>query len=199
MDRSVAQNATLPTPSIGYIGGNTLARLLATATAKLEDDCVTAKLCIQRAAALLGIDLHRMSVELEQQSYAKGGLANWQAQIVQAFIQENLSLNIHITDLARMIKLSKSHFRRAFRTSFGEPPRAYILRQRVLFGQKLLVNSQYPLARIALEVGMADQAHFSRSFRRLIGISPSAWRRECALRIRSETERTHDHRSRSYL
>lgn len=187
MDRSVAQNATLPTPSIAYIGGNTLARLLATATAKLEDDRVTAKLCIQRAAALLGIDLHRMSVELEQQSYAKGGLAKWQAQIVQAFIQENLSLNIHITDLARMIKLSKSHFHRAFRASFGEPPGAYILRQRVLFGQKLMVNSQYPLAQIALEVGMADQAHFSRTFRRLIGISPSAWRRECALRTRSKT------------
>jgi AraC family transcriptional regulator len=45
-------------------------------------------------------------------------------------------------------------------------------------GQQLMLNSDFSLTQIALEIGMCDQAHFCRTFRRVVGINPNAWRRQ---------------------
>jgi AraC-like DNA-binding protein len=44
--------------------------------------------------------------------------------------------------------------------------------------QRLMLLTDDPLAQIALDCGLADQAHLSRWFRRLIGVSPAAWRKQ---------------------
>jgi AraC-like DNA-binding protein len=41
-----------------------------------------------------------------------------------------------------------------------------------------MLNSDFSLTQIALEIGMCDQAHFCRTFRRVVGINPNAWRRQ---------------------
>jgi AraC-like DNA-binding protein len=41
-----------------------------------------------------------------------------------------------------------------------------------------MLNSDFSLTQIALEIGMCDQAHFCRTFRRIVGINPNAWRRQ---------------------
>jgi AraC-like DNA-binding protein len=53
----------------------------------------------------------------------------------------------------------------------------YIRRRRVERAQQLMLLSQESLAQIALACGFADQAHYCRVFRSVVGVSPSAWRR----------------------
>jgi len=164
--------------SISTISRRLVARLLATATSTLEADRLTARTCIQRAADLLGVDLNQPSGGPRSRvCLSRGGLAPWQAELVKRYVREHLSSSIRAATLAQMVRLSQSHFYRAFRCSFGETPRSYIQKCRVMRGQQLMLNSDVPLAQIALEIGMCDQAHFCRTFRRFVGINPNAWRR----------------------
>ena len=108
---------------------------------------------------------------------AQGGLAPWQAKCVAAFVEAHLGEDCQVGDLAKVAQLSTSHFARAFKKSFGETPREYITRRRIHHAQAIMVSSQEPLAKIALDCGMADQSHFCRAFRRVVGVSPALWRR----------------------
>jgi AraC family transcriptional regulator len=107
----------------------------------------------------------------------RGGLPAWQARRVSAHVERNISVRIHITQLARLVGLSASHFCRAFKCSFGASPRDYVLRRRIEVAQALMLTTPAPLCAIAVSCGMCDQQHFTRSFRRIVGESPSTWRR----------------------
>ena len=155
-----------------------LASLLATATVALDTDRRAAKSCIQRAAALLGIDLKSGADWVAGNSCLQGGLAPWQAKHIRSFIEDKLDSSIRATDLAGVVRLSTSHFFRAFRQTFGESPRAYIMQRRIRRAQELMLTSRLPLSQVALECGMCDQAYFCRVFRRIVGINPNAWRRQ---------------------
>ena len=155
-----------------------LASLLATATAALDTDRRAAKSCIQRAAALLGIDLSPGGDGAAEHSYPQGGLASWQAKRIRSYIDDKLDSSIRATALAAVVQLSTSHFFRAFRQTFGETPAVYIMKRRIRRAQELMLSSRRPLSQVALECGMCDQAHFCRVFRRFVGINPNAWRRQ---------------------
>ena len=105
------------------------------------------------------------------------GLPAWQARRVSAHVERNISARIRIRQLARLVGLSSSHFCRAFKCSFGVSPRAYVLRRRIEVAQALMLTTPDPLSAIALSCGMCDQQHFTRSFRRIVGETPSTWRR----------------------
>lgn len=105
------------------------------------------------------------------------GLAPWQARRVVTHVDENLAKSITIDHLAGMVGLSGSYFCRAFKDSFGHPPHAYIMRRRVERAQALMLRTREPLSQIALACGLSDQAHLCNLFRRLVGVSPSHWRR----------------------
>jgi AraC family transcriptional regulator len=157
---------------------DTLASLLASATIALDTDRRAAMSCIQRAAALLGIDLSSGGDGTAGHSCQQGGLAPWQAKHIRSFIEDKLDASIRATDLAGVVRLSTSHFFRAFRQTFGESPLAYIMQRRIRRAQELMLTSRLPLSQVALECGLCDQAHLCRVFRRIVGINPNAWRRQ---------------------
>jgi AraC-like DNA-binding protein len=105
------------------------------------------------------------------------GLLAWQARRIIAHIEANLSRKIPVSELAQLLTLSPSHFGRAFRRTFGEPPRAYVLHRRIEIAKGLMLTSPEPLSSIALSCGMYDQAHFTRCFHRVVGEAPHSWRR----------------------
>lgn len=107
---------------------------------------------------------------------ARGGLAGWRVKRVTAFIEANIDMSIRIGDLARTVLLSTSHFCRAFKQTFGETPLRYVTRQRMRRAQAIMLCSRDSLAKVALDCGMCDQAHFSRVFRRIVGVNPGTWR-----------------------
>ena len=96
---------------------------------------------------------------------------------VTQYIEENLASTIRLQDLAHIARLSHSHFCRAFKESLGHPAHAYVMLQRVQRAQRLMLSTPESLSQIAAQCGMADQAHFCKLFRRLVGESPNAWRR----------------------
>lgn len=155
----------------------TLAGLIAAASAALDSDRDTARACIAKAAALL-----QKSPRSRQTSAAprRGGLAPWQAKRVESYVADNLGGRIRTTDLAEVAQLSASHFTRAFKETFGETPIGYIARQRMRYAQDLMLRSGECLSQIALTCGHCDQSHFTRVFRRKVGMSPRAWRRQFA-------------------
>jgi AraC-like DNA-binding protein len=104
-------------------------------------------------------------------------LAPWQIARVVKFVDLHLSEKIRTKDLADSARLSPSHFSRAFRLTVGCPPFAYVIRRRIAHAQGMVRSTDLPLSNIALECGLADQAHLSRLFRRFIGMTPGAWRR----------------------
>ena len=161
----------------GLDDSDMLASLLATATVALRSDRRVTQQCIKRAAALLGIDLRSVSVSMPRHSYEQSGLAPWQAERLRSYIDDRLDSPVRAGALAGVVRLSTSHFFRSFRKTFGESPLAYITTRRMQRAQDLMVTSHLSLAQVALECGMCDQAHFSRTFRRVIGINPATWRR----------------------
>lgn len=105
-------------------------------------------------------------------------LSEWQAKLVAAYMEANLATHVPLHRLASVVHLSVGHFCRAFKGSFGERPRAYLMRRRIAHAQVLMLSTDQPLSEIALACGMADQPHFSNVFRRMTGETPSRWRTE---------------------
>ena len=165
----------------GYVpvrdNSDILASLLATARVALDSDRRVTQRCIQRAAALLGTDLRSSGISTAERTYPQVGLASWQVRRLRSYMDDRLDSTIRVSDLAGVLRLSTSHFSRAFRKTFGAPPLAYVTRRRMLRAQELMSTSQTSLAQVALECGMCDQAHLSRTFRRVVGINPTTWRR----------------------
>jgi AraC-like DNA-binding protein len=116
----------------------------------------------------------------ESPEVQRGGLAPWQARRVTSYVTDNLGSRIRTTDLAAVAQLSASHFTRAFKETFGETPLGYVSRQRMRYAQELMLRSGECLSQIALTCGHCDQSHFTRVFRRKVGMSPRAWRRQFA-------------------
>jgi AraC family transcriptional regulator len=154
-----------------------LVGVLAAATATFDSDRDRAKACVQQAAEFLRVSLEREGCPRNESS-SRGGLAPWQAKRVVAYIESNISLNIRVADLAGIVQLSICHFSRAFRESFGQPPFAYVTVRRIRRAQVIMLNTREPLSQVALDCGMCDQSHFTRVFRKVVGISPSLWRRQ---------------------
>ena len=153
-----------------------LARLLRIALRQIDADRGTAKAALARAISLLQIGIGRMRGGPPESSVL-GGLAGWRVRLILSFIEQNSDRSIKVVELSDVARLSASHFSRAFRRSFGEAPRAYLIRQRVDHARHLMLISEMPLSEVAQACGFADQAHFSRNFRAVTGDSPGAWRR----------------------
>ena len=80
-----------------------------------------------------------------------------------------------LADLATDLGLSRYQLLRAFRTTMGIPPYAWLAQHRVDRARGLLESGLRP-AEVATLVGFADQAHLTRWFRRVLGVTPAAYR-----------------------
>jgi AraC-like DNA-binding protein len=139
----------------------------------------SARIAIDALDAQLGAKAPSVpaTAESSMTNPGRGGLAPWQLRRVATYMDANLADSIRCEDLARVTRLSVSHFMRAFRESFGAPPHAYLMRRRMERAQGLMLTTDAALGQIALDCGLADQSHLTRLFRKLVGESPAAWRR----------------------
>jgi AraC-like DNA-binding protein len=83
---------------------------------------------------------------------------------------------LEVDDLARAAGLSKAHFSREFRRTFGESPYVYLLTRRLERAAALLRNTDYSVAEICLEVGLQGVGSFTTSFKRMYGMTPTEYR-----------------------
>ena len=135
-----------------------------------DRDVTAARQLVDRLAGLL----QPLAVAKEP---AQGGLPPRRLRRVKEHIAANLAEPLPISELAALVRLSPSHFTRAFRASVGASPHAFIMRERVERAKQLMLETDAPISEIALTCGMSDQSHMTRLFTRREGRSPAAWRR----------------------
>ncbi|MBV8659325.1 MAG: helix-turn-helix transcriptional regulator [Burkholderiales bacterium] len=123
------------------------------------------------AVASAAIELMADAMRLADAS----GPAAWLGRIVD-IIEADLANAPTLNHLAREVGMDPAHTARAFRQAYGETIGEYVRRRRVEMAQRVLASDK-SLADIAIEVGFADQAHFTRVFRQYFGVSPGAARR----------------------
>jgi AraC-like DNA-binding protein len=83
---------------------------------------------------------------------------------------------LEVDDLARAAGLSKAHFSREFRRTFGESPYVYLMTRRLERAAALLRTTDYSVAEICLEVGLQGVGSFTTSFKRMFEMTPTAYR-----------------------
>jgi transcriptional regulator GlxA family with amidase domain len=90
---------------------------------------------------------------------------------------------LDIPTLAAIAYVSEAHFIRIFRATFGETPHRYLQRRRVERATFLLRETDRSVTDICLDVGFTSLGTFSRTFRDIIGTSPSEYRRVSPSRL----------------
>jgi len=83
---------------------------------------------------------------------------------------------LDIPELARIAIVSEAHFIRTFKDTFGETPHRYLQRRRVERSMFLLRETDRSVTDICLDVGFGSLGTFSRTFRDIVGLSPSEYR-----------------------
>jgi AraC family transcriptional regulator len=92
------------------------------------------------------------------------------------FIHDHIESEISLSMLAQIVGLSPSHFCSLFRKTSGTTPHQFVLRCRVEHAKALLAKPNRSILDIALSSGFQTHQHFSRIFRRYVGLSPSVYR-----------------------
>jgi AraC-like DNA-binding protein len=83
-----------------------------------------------------------------------------------------------LEDLARAACLSRSALAERFKDLVGQPPMQYLAQWRMQLAAGLLADGHANVSAVATEVGYGSEAAFSRAFKKLVGVSPAAWREE---------------------
>jgi len=95
-----------------------------------------------------------------------------------SFLDKNSRDPITPADAARVVNMSPSHFRRAFKQVTGQPFVLYLNHFRVARAQQLLASTDCPISEIGLEVGFCDQSYFGLIFRRITQMTPRQYREQ---------------------
>jgi AraC-like DNA-binding protein len=95
-------------------------------------------------------------------------------RLSRAYLEEHAQENVTLPDLARCAGLSAFHLCRVFRAAVGMPPHAYQTQVRVRRAKSLL-RAGVPIAAAATAAGFYDQAHLTRHFKRIVGLTPGRY------------------------
>jgi AraC family transcriptional regulator len=156
------------------------AQLIEAACRARDGDSDGTRAHIARAVTLLdrhpGPEVTRQTSDRGPIKIPRGGFAAWRSRRLAAHVDANLSGRIVIKDLAASLHMSVGHFCRAFKRTFGMPAGIWIRHRRIELAQGLMLTTGASLSEIALSCGMSDQSHFTRSFRSIVGETPSSWR-----------------------
>ncbi|MDO3703130.1 AraC family transcriptional regulator [Micromonospora sp. C28SCA-DRY-2] len=96
---------------------------------------------------------------------------------VRDLIDRAYAQQLDVRALARSASVSPSYFSRSFKAAFGETPYQYLMSRRMERAKALLRAGDLPVTEICLAVGFTSLGSFSAQFRRVVGESPTAYRR----------------------
>ncbi|MDI2077983.1 MULTISPECIES: helix-turn-helix transcriptional regulator [Bradyrhizobium] len=113
-----------------------------------------------------------------QREGVRGGLTARQLGRITEFVDSQISSDITISDMAALVGLSPFHFIRAFKESVGLSPYQHVQSERIRRARELLSDRNLSLSDVAHAVGFSDASQLNRAFQKLIGVTPTAFRRE---------------------
>ena len=96
---------------------------------------------------------------------------------VNNYVRHHLSEPITVENLAKFLCRGRSRLSTDFKKETGENLSEFILKQKIEEGKKLLRYTDKPAVEIALYLGFSSQSHFSRTFKKYVGLTPNEFRR----------------------
>lgn len=157
-------------PLIGLVAVDRLTALLDEIVTALERDQSPARL-----VATAGMAWRLLTaLAVDRRSPEQG------APLEQAmrFLEERIDGTIRVPHLAALVGVSSSQLSKLFREATGGGVLAHHVALKMARARRLLDSTHLSIAQVGQEIGMEDQFYFSRQFRRLHGLSPSAYRAE---------------------
>lgn len=124
--------------------------------------------------AIEGLVLQLLAGVARQNSHPENG-GKWLKK-AEDLIRDRFQESITLTDVAEFAGVHPVSLARAFRQKYGCTVGEHVRQLRIEFACKKLASSDASLAEIALGAGFSEQSHFSRTFKRLIGQTPSEYR-----------------------
>jgi AraC family transcriptional regulator len=104
----------------------------------------------------------------------------WLAR-VRAALDHRFANSHTLAELAQLAGVHPVHLAAAFRRQYGCTVGQYVRRRRIEYACRELTSSATGLAEVGLAAGFADQSHFCRTFKRLTGLTPAAYRQSARL------------------
>ena len=121
------------------------------------------------------MDPKMQSVPLGEKSSA--GMPRIRLNRVIDFVDANIGVDLCVSTLAGVAGMSSFYFCRSFKQSTGITPLRYVLSRRMEHAKRLLQQKSVPLLQVAHQVGFNDQSQFTRVFHKMVGITPSQYRK----------------------
>jgi AraC family transcriptional regulator len=154
-----------------------IARLIESLRADIAAGSPTGRLFGESIAAALSAHIaQQYSVTETRLEEFRGGLSPARLKRVLEYIDANLADNLVLDRLAEVAGLNLYHFARGFRQSTGLSPHQHVLRKRIERAKEFLRSSHLSVLEASARTGFVDQSHFSKVFRRIVGIAPSKYR-----------------------
>jgi AraC family transcriptional regulator len=157
------------------VGGPQIHHLVGALVAEASTHTPSGIAFVESVIAALGLQLVRLAGEATHAPVpSRGGLAPGVRRRILDRMHAQSSARLSIEELARDAGLSPAHFARAFKHSVGRAPHQHLMMLRLERARRLLEAASPTLSTVALEAGFADQAHFTRAFKRQFGVTPGA-------------------------
>jgi AraC-like DNA-binding protein len=140
----------------------------------------SASLDMRDMAAMGG--LYRLFALIKQSgipSFGKGAASESERYYQRAYwhMEANYQRNLHITDVAAFVGLSRSQLFRVFIAACGMPPQRVLLMLRLTQAESLLLNTELPLKAVAVSSGFSSAARMGEVFKTEKGITPMQYRK----------------------
>jgi AraC family transcriptional regulator len=139
----------------------------------------SASLFVEQALDLLCMHLIRAHSSLTKPAIPvpRRGLLPWQVRRVTAYMRERLDRDIGLDELAAQVNLSRFYFCTAFRLATGRTPYEWLTSLRIERARQLLANPNLSITDVAFAVGYKTPSAFTGSFRKVVGLTPTEFRR----------------------
>jgi AraC family transcriptional regulator len=145
--------------------------------AELEAGGASGRVYAEALATALGAHLLREYAAFPQTDReVRGGLPKWALRAVTELVEDELSRDLSLAEMAGAANLSPYHFSRLFRESTGLPPHRYVISRRVERARALISSTDLPFHAVARAVGFSHQQHLTRHFKRVVGVTPGRFR-----------------------
>ena len=102
------------------------------------------------------------------------------AKVVDTLRANQYKDNFSLAEMAAISRMPMETFRKRFVSEVGMPPLSYVLHCKMERAKELLREEGHTVRQAGIEVGMQDPYHFSKQFKNIVGISPSAFMKQAA-------------------
>jgi AraC family transcriptional regulator len=122
--------------------------------------------------------LVRRYSQVPDPGFLPSGLTPSRLRLVIEFINAQIDQEIGLAQLAQVAGVSPFYFCREFKRSIGFPPHHYVMQRRVELSKRLLESTKKSITDISAELGFPTPSHFAATFRKLLGLTPTHYRRQ---------------------